>query len=129
MDDTESVAPETRLPVWCPGEEWCAITATTSLIGRKWHPVIIHRLLAHGPLGFNDLQEEVDGVSGKVLSESLEDLQEKQLVTREVKSEKPVRVEYDLTDLGRSLRPVVEEVAEWGSTYLDHAESEGESVV
>jgi len=70
MDDSE------RLPAWCPGDSWCSITATASLVGKKWYPVIIHRLLAEGPLGFNDLQSEVDGISSKVLSENLEDLTE-----------------------------------------------------
>ena len=123
MDDTE------RLPAWCPGDNWCSITATASLVGKKWHPVIIHRLLAEGPLGFNDLQAEVDGISSKVLSESLDDLTEKRIVSRTIVSEKPVRVEYALTDLGESLEPVVMSLAEWGNEYLDPVEEEASSLV
>jgi DNA-binding HxlR family transcriptional regulator len=118
-----------RLPAWCPGNGWCSITATASLVGKKWHPVIIHRLLSEGPLGFNDLQEEVDGISSKVLSESLDDLEEKQIVSRTIVSEKPVRVEYALTDLGESLEPVVMSLAEWGDEHLDPVEEEAASVV
>ncbi len=118
-----------QLPAWCPGDGWCSITATASLVGKKWHPVIIHRMLEDGPLGFNALQEEVDGISSKVLSESLDDLEEKQLVSRTIVSEKPVRVEYALTDLGQSLEPVVTALAEWGEQHLDPVEEEASSIV
>jgi DNA-binding HxlR family transcriptional regulator len=123
MDDIE------RLPAWCPGEGWCSITATASLVGKKWHPVIIHRLLEHGELGFNDLQSEVDGVSSKVLSESLDDLEEKRIVSRTIVSEKPVRVEYALTELGQSLEPVVMSMIEWGEQHLEPVEEETASIV
>lgn len=111
-----------RLPTQCPGSEWCPITATATLIGKKWHPVIIHRLLVHGPSGFSELQQCVDGVSSKVLSESLDDLEEKGLVDRDVIEEKPVRVRYSLTDAGESLETVVMALAEWGDEHLEPAD-------
>ena len=107
-----------QLEVWCAGEEWCPVTTTSSLIGKKWHPVIVHRLLDHGPSGFNELERHVDGISSKVLSESLDDLEAKGLVDRRLVSEQPVRVQYSLTDLGASLRPVIEAMAEWGTEHL-----------
>lgn len=107
-----------ELEVWCAGEEWCPITSTASLIGKKWHPVIIHRLLKHGPSGFNELKKNVDGISSKVLSDSLEDLEEKHLVNRAIISEKPFRVEYSLTEYGTSLEPVINEMRDWGINYL-----------
>ena len=110
--------PTEQLAVWCAGEDWCPITSTATLIGKKWHTVIIHRLLANGPLGFNALKTEVGGISSKVLSEVLEDLEEKRLVDREIVNEKPVRVEYSLTELGESLEPVIQEMAAWGEEYL-----------
>jgi DNA-binding HxlR family transcriptional regulator len=106
------------LEVWCSGEEWCPITATATVLGRKWHPVIVHRLLQRGPLGFNALKEAVDGVSSKVLSDSLENLEEHGLVDREIVSEKPFRVEYSLTGRGRSLEPVIGAMREWGEEQL-----------
>ncbi|MGB9986258.1 winged helix-turn-helix transcriptional regulator [Salarchaeum japonicum] len=112
-----------RVPVECAGNDWCSITATASLIGKKWHPVIIHRLLRADALGFNELQEDVDGISSKVLSESLDDLEEKGLVDREVVQDKPVRVRYSLTELGESLEPVVQSLATWGEQYLEPAEN------
>ncbi|MFB1065774.1 winged helix-turn-helix transcriptional regulator [Natrinema sp. H-ect4] len=114
--------------VWCSGEDWCPITSTATLIGKKWHTVIIHRLLENGPLGFNALEEEVDGISSKVLSDALDDLEEKRLVTREIVSEKPVRVEYSLTELGESLEPVIVEMRDWGSEHLVAASDEDSSV-
>lgn len=117
------------IEVWCAGEEWCPITSTASLIGKKWHTVIIHRLLENGPLGFNALKEDVDGISSKVLSDSLDDLEEKQLVNREIVSEKPVRVEYSLTEFGTSLEPVIVQMRDWGIEYLAPAEREEASDV
>lgn len=112
----------TKMPVWCSGQDWCPITATAKLIGKKWHPVIIHRLLERGSLGFNSLKKEVDGISSKVLSESLEDLEDKDLLEREVVNEKPVRVRYSLTDRGRSLEPLISEMRQWGEKMLVSAE-------
>jgi len=117
------------LPVWCAGDEWCPITTTATLIGRKWHPVIIHRLLESGPMGFNALKQEGDGVSSKVLSNSLSDLEESTLVEREVVSEKPFRVEYSLTGRGRDLKPVIETMAAWGTEHLVPAEDRDASTV
>ncbi|PGF16701.1 transcriptional regulator [Natrinema sp. CBA1119] len=114
--------------IWCSGEDWCPITSTATLIGKKWHTVIIHRLLENGPLGFNALEEEVDGISSKVLSDALDDLEEKRLVNREIVSEKPVRVEYSLTELGASLEPVIVEMRDWGSEHLVAASDEDSSV-
>ncbi|MFC6873406.1 winged helix-turn-helix transcriptional regulator [Halobellus marinus] len=123
VESTEQPDSVGQLEVWCAGEEWCPVTTTTSLIGKKWHPVIIHRLIEHGPSGFNELKEDIDGISSKVLSDSLEDLSENHLVTREVISEKPFRVRYSLTEHGRSLEPVIDAMRDWGREHL--AEPDG----
>ena len=115
---------EHRKEVWCAGEDWCPITSTASLIGKKWHPVIVHRLIENGPLGFNALQEEVGGISSKVLSDTLDDLGEKDIVNREIVNEKPVRVEYSLTEFGESLEPVIFAMRDWGMEYLQEPEEE-----
>lgn len=120
---------EERLPTWCAGEGWCPMVAASSVLGRKWHPVILHRLLEHGPLGFGELDGRIQGISGKVLSESLDDLEEKGLVERSVIDTKPVRVEYSLTTHGRGLRDAIEELHGWGEEYLSEASDPEESVV
>lgn len=119
---------EDATAVWCAGEDWCPVTATANLLGKKWHPVVVHRLLDGGPMGFNELQTDVDGVSSKVLSDSLEDLEEKGLVDRDIVNEKPFRVSYSLTDRGKSLQPVIEAMAEWGSEYLSAPAADGDAV-
>jgi DNA-binding HxlR family transcriptional regulator len=102
-----------HMPEWCETQEWCPVTVTSELLGRKWHPVIIHRLLQK-PMGFNELQREVHHISDKVLSDSLEDLCDKGVVEKEVISENPKSVEYSLTETGASLEDVIETMFNWG---------------
>jgi len=103
--------------------------SAAAVLGRKWHPAIVYNLLDDEPLRFNELEQRLHTVSGKVLSESLEDLEEKGLVDRSVDEGRPVRVEYHLTEHGRELRPVIEEMVDWGEQYLRDADSPSESVV
>jgi DNA-binding HxlR family transcriptional regulator len=105
------------LPVWCESEEWCPITATAKLIGKKWHPVIISRLLKE-PKGFNQLKRDVGGISAKVLSESLKDLQEHGIVNKKQISDGPKQVKYSLTERGKSLESVIAEMKNWGENNL-----------
>lgn len=95
------------------------VVDTVDLISKKWHPVIIQRLLEEGPLGFNALKERIEGISAKVLTDSLEDLTENGLAHRTVVNESPLRVEYELTDRGRELQSALEALATWGDQHLD----------
>lgn len=113
------------MTVDCVGEAWCAVTCTADLLGRKWHPVIVHRLLHEGELGFNDLKREIDGVTSKVLSESLGDLEDKGIVHRDIVQEKPVRVSYSLTPVGEELQAVIDAMEEWGQRHLEPPEDRG----
>lgn len=128
MDDSADTGTTQRLDVWCAGEEWCPVTTTATLIGKKWHPVIVHRLLESGPSGFNELKTNVDGISSKVLSDSLDDLESKQLVDREIISEKPVRVQYSLTEHGESLKPVIYAMRDWGLQHLAEPDDRSNSI-
>ena len=127
MSDSTEVPENDCLAVWCAGDDWCALTCAMDAIGKKWHPVIVHRLLEHDTLRFNELGTEIDSITNKMLSQSLDDLEEKALVDREIVSEKPVAVEYSLTDRGQSLESVIASLEEWGKTYLRPAESTDES--
>jgi DNA-binding HxlR family transcriptional regulator len=113
---------DTQLEVWCAGEEWCPVTSTSTVLSGKWNPVIVHRLLNHGACGFNELKEAVDGISSKVLSDTLETLEGYGIVDREIVSEKPFRVRYSLTERGRSLEPVIREMETWGTEHLTEGE-------
>lgn len=123
------MATNEKLPVHCAGEDWCPIQATAILLCKKWHPVILHRLMSEGPMGFNALKAEVDGISSKVLSDNLEDLGDYGLVSREVVSEKPFRVEYSLTDRGESLDTIIMDMRDWGRDNLMEPISEEEAIV
>jgi len=98
-----------------------------AVIGNKWYPVIVQRLLAEGPLRFNHLADSVDPITNKVLSNSLQDLQEQGLVDRTIINDQPLEVEYSLTDRGRSLEPVIEALEDWGRTHLQRTESAPDS--
>lgn len=106
---------------WCAGDDWCAVTCAMDVIGNKWHPVIVHRLLDRGTLRFNALAAKLGGITNKTLSNSLDDLEEKGIVDRTVEGTKPVRVSYSLTGYGESLEPVIESLEEWGKAYLQPA--------
>lgn len=120
---------DSQLPTWCGDGEWCPMVATSAVLGRKWHPVIVHRLLKHGTLRFGKLEDLIPEVSGKVLSESLTDLEEKGLVERTVTGGKPVRVEYSLTHHGRALEGAITELDQWGRRYLREAATPEESII
>lgn len=101
-----------------------SLTVTATILGKKWHPVIVSVLLDAGTLGFSELKDSVQGISDKMLSESLDELQERDLVDRTVVDDKPVRVEYSLTEWGQQLELVVSVMDEWGQRYLDAHDGE-----
>ena len=95
-----------------------AVLTTLDLLSKKWHPVIVQRLLAESPLRFSEFENRIEGISAKVLTDSLEDLIENDLVERTVVSESPRHVEYDLTAEGRDLELVLNALADWGEQHL-----------
>ena len=100
---------------------------SVSLLSKKWHPAIIRSLSDDGGLGFSDLERRLDGVSAKVLTDALDELQEYEIIDRREISQSPLRVNYTLTDRGRELDEVIQSLADWGETHL--AEPEAEQVV
>ena len=89
---------------------------TLTLIGGKWK-VLILRDLMPGTKRFGELKKSVGNVSQKVLTAQLRAMEESGLVHREVYAEVPPRVEYSLTDLGRSLKPIMDSMVVWGAAY------------
>lgn len=96
----------------------CPVETTLSLIGNKWQ-VLIVRDLMEGTKRFKELQRSVGGVSQKVLTANLRTMEAQGLVHREVFAEVPPRVEYSLTELGRSLQPVIDAMWRWGESYKE----------
>jgi len=91
---------------------------SVSLLSKKWHPAIIRCLSVDDGLGFSDLKRRLDGVSAKVLTDALAELQEYEIIERREISQSPLRVNYSLTDRGRELDDVIESLAGWGETHL-----------
>ena len=96
----------------------CPVATTVQLIGNKWKLLIIRNLLVR-PWRFNELQKNLDGISQKVLTDSLRSLEQDGLVTRTVYAEVPPRVEYALSDLGLSLKPILDAMQIWGNGYKE----------
>lgn len=88
-----------------------------SLIGSKWKLLIMRDLLLNGSMRFKALQRSVGGVSQKVLTTNLRSMEDAGLVVRRVYAEVPPRVEYSLTELGQSLRPIMDSMWAWGESY------------
>lgn len=96
----------------------CPVETTLSLISDKWKVLIIRDLLP-GTKRFGELKKSVGGVSQKVLTAQLRQMEESGLVTRTVYPEVPPRVEYALTELGYSLKPVLDAMWNWGEEYMN----------
>lgn len=96
-----------------------AVKDSMDILTGKWKVHILGTLLYGGKMRFMDLQREIEGIGSKMLSKELQDLEMNQLVTRTVKSTKPITVEYELTDFGKTLEPVIDAVAQWGIDYRE----------
>ena len=94
----------------------CPVATTVSLIGSKWKLLIMRNLLVR-PWRFNELQRSLEGISQKVLTDSLRSMEEDGIITRTVFPEVPPRVEYALSDLGESMRPIIKSMETWGTEY------------
>lgn len=94
----------------------CPVEMTLMLIGDKWK-VLILRDLHSGTKRFGELKKSLNGISQKVLTSNLRDMEENGLLTRKVFPEVPPRVEYTLTDLGYSMTPILNAMEQWGIFY------------
>ncbi|MBR1673305.1 MAG: helix-turn-helix transcriptional regulator [Fretibacterium sp.] len=94
----------------------CPVATTVQLIGSKWKLLILRNLMAR-PWRFNELRGSLQGISQKVLTDSLRAMAGDGLVSRTVYAEVPIRVEYALTELGETLRPILRAMEQWGMEY------------
>ena len=99
----------------------CPVETTLTLIGDKWK-VLILRDLMPGTKRFGELKKSIGSVSQKVLTAQLRDMEQSGLVNRKAYAEVPPRVEYSLTELGRSLEPVLNAMWSWGEGYKSSIE-------
>ena len=105
--------PNKKLPSNLPA---CPVEVTLLLLSNKW-TILILRDLFTGTKRFGELKKSLNGVSQKVLTANLHSLEEKGIIEREVFPEVPPRVEYRLTDLGKTLDPIIKSVHDWGKFY------------
>ena len=96
----------------------CPVETTLMLIGKKWKVLIIRDLLT-GTKRFGELKKSIGKVSQKVLTTQLRDMEEDGLISRKIYAEVPPRVEYSLTELGKSLQPILNAMLQWGTEYKE----------
>ena len=95
----------------------CAVAACAAIIGAKWTALLVHDL-SEGPRRFSDLERALPGISPRTLSERLRALETEGILLRRSYAESPPRVEYELTDKGRALLPIIEEMRRFGHDWL-----------
>ncbi|MCR8631837.1 MULTISPECIES: winged helix-turn-helix transcriptional regulator [Paenibacillus] len=91
--------------------------AAFEILGKRWTGLIIHSLL-NGPRRFKDISEMIPGMSDRMLAERFKELEAAGLILRHVYPETPVRIEYELSNKGRALQPVMEAVQHWGDNWM-----------
>ena len=100
----------------------CPVAITAQLIGNKWKLLILRNLRMR-PWRFNELKKNLEGISQKVLTDSLRSMEADGIVTRTVYPEVPPRVEYALSELGESMRPVMDAMEKWGINYKNQLQT------
>jgi DNA-binding HxlR family transcriptional regulator len=114
---TKQERPMMRRSVKCPAE------MTLSVIGGRWKVPILYHLF-QGVKRFSELQRSISGVTQKVLTQQLREMERNGILHREVFAQVPPKVEYSLTDLGKSLKPVINAMCEWGSMFSRGSQSQ-----
>ena len=94
----------------------CPVATTVQVIGSKWKLLIMRNLLVR-PWRFNELQKDLEGISQKVLTDSLRSMEADGIITRTVYPEVPPRVEYALSPLGETMRPILDAMQAWGNAF------------
>ncbi|WKB35832.1 helix-turn-helix domain-containing protein [Terrilactibacillus sp. S3-3] len=98
----------------------CRVEDALSILVGKWKPIILLYLLRYGTLRFSELKRNVTGITQKMLTKQLRELEEEDIVKRVVYPQVPPKVEYSITEYGRSLQPILEAMHEWGTKHLLH---------
>lgn len=105
----------------------CPVATTVQLIGSKWKLLILRNLRVR-PWRFNELKRDLNGISQKVLTESLHSMEEDGIIIRTVYPEVPVRTEYSLSETGKSMLPIIEAMEAWGTASHHHLVLESQLV-
>jgi len=98
----------------------CPLTFALNLIGGKWRLPIIWALSKNGTMRYNELKKSIDGITNMMLTQTLKELEQRDIISRKQFMEVPPRVEYSLTDNGEDLIPALKVLANWGNKMKDH---------
>ena len=105
----------------------CTVEATLSVMGGRWKPVILFRLMA-GTQRFGELKKTISGITQRMLTNQLRELERDGIIKRQVYAEVPPKVEYSLTILGQSLKPILHAMKDWGADYLNTKKNDKERI-
>ncbi|MFB9331115.1 winged helix-turn-helix transcriptional regulator [Paenibacillus aurantiacus] len=101
-------------------KQYCKFESALEILVGKWKPVILLQLIANGTMRFSELQKAIPEISKKMLAQQLRELEYNDIVRREVYSEVPPKVEYSISDYGKSLGTVLQAMNDWGAAHIDH---------
>jgi len=100
--------------------ELCRVEDALAILVGKWKPIILLHLLQSGTNRFNELKRLLPGITQKMLTQQLRELEEEDIITRKVYPQIPPKVEYSITEYGRTLEPILEAMHEWGTKHTLH---------
>lgn len=100
--------------------ELCRVDDALGILVGKWKPIILLHLLHSGTSRFNELKRNMPGITQKMLTQQLRDLEEEDIIMRRVYPQVPPKVEYSITEYGRSLEPILEAMHDWGTKHILH---------
>lgn len=98
-------------------EYYCSVELTLQVVGGKWKPIILYHLARGGVLRFSELKKGMPNITQKMLTQQLRELESDYVVHREVYPQVPPKVEYSLTELGKTIMPVLDMMCSWGERY------------
>ncbi len=103
----------------CSSTDICPFEYALDVISKKWRGLVIYYLYINGTMRFSYLRRELDGVTQKMLTQTLRFLEEEKIISRKVYPVVPPKVEYTLTDKGKSLMPILQSLQDWGKKHLE----------
>ncbi|MCI1930225.1 MAG: helix-turn-helix transcriptional regulator [Clostridia bacterium] len=104
-------------------QEECPVKCTLEIIGGKWKLRVLSQIMRHEVCRFNELKRDIPGITNTMLSSSLRELEYSELIKRTQYNEMPVKVEYSLTELGKSLFPLLHEIDVWWNNYKNYKQT------
>jgi DNA-binding HxlR family transcriptional regulator len=100
--------------------ELCRVVDALDILVGKWKPIILLHLLQKGTNRFSELQRNLPGITQKMLTQQLRELEQEDIIIRKVYPQVPPKVEYSITEYGKSLEPLLEAMHEWGTKHTLH---------